>query len=215
MIYKCEAFLVYIYEGDNLICTSVSRNLTELDIQDSITEDVGGGWLTCFPENFASLEILNFSSLNGDVNIDDLERLVSRCKLLRVLKVNESITLDQLQRLLVHAPRLTELGTGSFLQELTLRQLEEIETAFSNCRNLQVLSGLWGATSLYLPLLYGACAGLTFLNLSDAPLHSGEFAKFLAHCPNLRCLWVRICFDYFKMFHFIMQKLDHNIRKTV
>ncbi|KAH6790534.1 F-box/RNI-like superfamily protein [Perilla frutescens var. frutescens] len=170
--------------------TSHCRNLTELNIQDSITEDVGGGWLSCFPENFASLEILNFSSLNGEVSFDDLERLVSRCKSLRVLKVNENITLDQLHRLLVHAPRLTELGTGSFLQELTPRQYEEIETAFSNYKNLQVLSGLWEATSLYLPLLYGACASLTFLNLSDVPLQSGEFAKLLAHCPNLRCLWV-------------------------
>lgn len=166
------------------------RNLTELNIQDSITEDVGGGWLSCFPENFASLEILNFSSLNGEVSFDDLERLVSRCKSLRVLKVNESITLDQLQRLLVHAPKVTGLGTGSFLQELTPRQYEEIETAFCNCKNLQALSGLWEATSLYLPVLYGACASLTFLNLSVAPLQSGEFAKLLAHCPNLRCLWV-------------------------
>lgn len=166
------------------------RNLTELNIQDSITEDVGGGWLSCFPENFASLEILNFSSLNGEVSFDDLERLVSRCKSLRVLKVNESITLDQLQRLLVHAPKVTGLGTGSFLQELTPRQYEEIETAFCHCKNLQALSGLWEATSLYLPVLYGACASLTFLNLSDAHLQSGEFAKLLAHCPNLRCLWV-------------------------
>lgn len=187
-----------ICEKDLIICTSISRNLTELNIQDSITEDVGVSWLSCFPENFSSLEILNFSSLNGVVNFDDLERLVSRSKLLRVLKVNESISLDQLQRLLVQAPRLTELGTGSFMQELTPRQYEEIETAFSNCRALQVLSGLWEATSLYLPLLYGACASLTFLNLSDAPLQSGEFAKLLAHCPNLQRLWVRIYFYYFK-----------------
>lgn len=200
------------HKGDHLICISVSRNLTELNIQDSITEDVGGGWLSCFPENFASLEILNFSSLNGEVSFDDLERLVSRCKSLRVLKVNESITLDQLQRLLVHAPKVTGLGTGSFLQELTPRQYEEIETAFCNCKNLQALSGLWEATSLYLPVLYGACASLTFLNLSDAPLQSGEFAKLLAHCPNLRCLWVRIYLIYFIRNPF-WKKLVHQIRK--
>ncbi|KAG8385628.1 hypothetical protein BUALT_Bualt03G0064800 [Buddleja alternifolia] len=166
------------------------RNLTELDIQDSATEDVGGGWLSCFPENFASLEILNFASLNSEVNFDDLERLVSQCKSLRVLKVNESIILDQLQRLLVHASQITELGIGSFMQELTPRQHEDIEIAFRNCRKLQVLSGLWEATTPYLPVLYGACAGLTFLNLSGVPLQSGELAKLLAHCPNLRRLWV-------------------------
>lgn len=166
--------------------------MTELDIQDTVTEDAGEDWLSCFPENFASLEILNFSSVNGEVNFDDLERLVSRCKSLRVLKVNESITLEQLQRLLVHAPKLMELGTGSFPEELTPRQYEEIETAFSNCKNLQVLSGFWDENSLYLPVLYGACAGLTFLNLSVAPLQSSEFAKLLTHCPNLRRLWVSI-----------------------
>ncbi|KAL8460293.1 hypothetical protein ACS0TY_032003 [Phlomoides rotata] len=170
----------------------VPRNLTELNILDSVAEDVGGGWLSCFPENFASLEILNFAGLNSnsEVSFDDLERLVCQCNSLRVLKVNESITLDQLQRLLVQAPQLVELGTGSFVQELTLRQYEEIETAFSNCKNLQILSGVWEAASLYLPVLYGACAGLTFLNLSEAPIQSGDFVKLLFHCPNLRRLWV-------------------------
>lgn len=168
-----------------------SRKLTELDIQDSVTVDVGGGWLSCFPENFASLEILNFASLNSEVSFDALERLVSRCRSLRVLKVNESITLEQLQRLLVHAPQLMGLGTGSFMQELTPSQYADIERAFRNCKNLQVLSGLWDATALYLPIIYGACAGLTFLNLSEADLQSGELAKLLAHCPNLRRLWVR------------------------
>ncbi|XP_051126248.1 protein TRANSPORT INHIBITOR RESPONSE 1-like [Andrographis paniculata] len=167
------------------------RNLTELDIQDSVTIEVGGSWLSCFPEDFSSLEVLNFASLSSVVNFDDLERLVSRSKSLRVLKVNESITLEQLHRLLVHAPQITELGTGSFSQELTHRQYEDIQSAFSNCRNLEVLSGLWeGATSLNLPVLYGACANLTFLNLNEVPLQSSEFSMLLAHCPDLRRLWV-------------------------
>ncbi|PIN18572.1 Leucine rich repeat protein [Handroanthus impetiginosus] len=183
---SCDGF-----SGNGLkAIVSHCRNLTELDIQDCVTEDFAGDWLSSFPENFASLEILNFASLNSEVSFDDLERLVSQCKSLRVLKVNESITLDLLQRLLMHASQLTELGTGSFSQELTPRQYEEIERAFSNCKNLQVLSGLWEASSLYLPLIYGACAGLTFLNLSDVALQSGEFAKLLAYCPNLRRLWV-------------------------
>ncbi|KAL6562186.1 hypothetical protein OROGR_003193 [Orobanche gracilis] len=170
------------------------RNLTELDIQDSGTEDVGGDWLSYFPETFTSLEILNFASpcINSDISFDDLERLVSRCKSLKVLKVHESIRLDQLRRLLVNAPHLTELGTGSFMQDLTPRQCEEIESAFSKYKSLRVLSGLWELedNSPYLPFLYGACAGLTFLDLMNASLQSGEFAKLLAHCPNLRRLWV-------------------------
>lgn len=164
--------------------------MTELDIQENGIDDLGGGWLSCFPENFMSLEVLNFANLNSDVSFDALERLVSRCRSLKCLKVNKNVSLEQLQRLLERAPQLTELGTGSFLQELTPRQHSELESAFNNCKNINTLSGLWEATSPYLPVLYPACTKLTFLNLSYAPLQSGELAKLLVHCPNLRRLWV-------------------------
>ncbi|KAK9268229.1 hypothetical protein L1049_010672 [Liquidambar formosana] len=183
---SCDGFST---DGLGAIATHC-KNLTQLDIQENGIDDLGGGWLSCFPENFTSLEILNFANLNSDVNFEALERLVSRCKSLKVLKVNKNIMLDQLQRLLVHAPRLMELGTGSFLPELTACQYAELESAFNNCKNLHTLSGLWDATTLYLPALYPACTSLTFLNLNDAALQSGELAKLLAHCPLLRRLWV-------------------------
>lgn len=176
------------------------RNLTELDIQENGIDDLGGNWLNCFPENFTSLEILNFANLNSDVSFDALERLVTRCKSLKVLKVNKSITLDQLQKLLVHSTQLMELGTGSFSAELTTNQYAELEKAFNNCKNLHTLSGLWDATSLYLPVLYPACTSLTFLNLSYAALQSGELAKLLAHCPLLQRLWVRKLLSNFLKF---------------
>ncbi|KAI6703846.1 hypothetical protein NL676_012982 [Syzygium grande] len=166
------------------------RNLTELDIQENGIDDISGDWLSCFPENFTSLEVLNFASLSSDVEFDALERLVSRCNSLKVLKVNRTITLDQLQRLLVRAPRLTELGTGSFLQELNAHQHSELERAFGGCKNLHTLSGLCEAMALYLPVLYPACVNLTFLNLNDAALQHEELAKLLVHCPCLQRLWV-------------------------
>ncbi|KAM3362475.1 protein TRANSPORT INHIBITOR RESPONSE 1 [Capsicum galapagoense] len=138
------------------------KSLTELDIQENGMDDISGSWLSCFPDDFASLEVLNFASLNSEISIDALERLVSRCKSLRVLKVNKNVTLSQLQHLLVRAPQLIELGTGCFLPDLTSRQYAELET----------------------------CASLTFLNLSYATIRSGEFSKLLAHCPSLRRLWV-------------------------
>ncbi|KAL3643377.1 hypothetical protein CASFOL_014192 [Castilleja foliolosa] len=185
-LWTCEGFS----ENGLKAVASHCRNLTELDIQDSVTNDINGDWLSCFPENFASLEILNFASLNTEASFDALERLVSQCKLLRVLKVNETISLDQLQRLLLHASQLTELGTGSFVQELTPHQYQEIESTISSCKNLRVVSGLWDLNPVNLPLLYGACPGLTFLDLTNAPLGSEEFVKLLAHCSNLRRLWV-------------------------
>ncbi|KAF8031391.1 hypothetical protein BT93_D0556 [Corymbia citriodora subsp. variegata] len=152
------------------------RNLTELDIQENGIDDI--------------IVLLNFASLSSDIDFDALERLVSRCNSLKVLKVNRTITLDQLQRLLVRAPRLTELGTGSFLQELNAYQCPDLERAFGGCKNLHTLSGLYEATALYLPVLYPACANLTFLNLNDAALQNEELAKLVVHCPCLRRLWV-------------------------
>ncbi|KAG6639688.1 hypothetical protein I3843_10G111200 [Carya illinoinensis] len=166
------------------------KNLTELDIQENDLNDKSGSWLSCFPENFSSLEVLNFANLSNDVNFEALERLVSRCKSLKVLKVNRNITLEQLPRLLIHAPLLTELGTGSFLQEHPACQYSELENAFNKCMNLNTLSGLSEVTALSLPALYPTCANLTFLNLSCAALQSGELAKLLVHCPCLRRLWV-------------------------
>lgn len=153
-------------------------------------DDRSGSWLSCFPETFTSLETLNFANLNSEVNFDALERLVSRCKSFKVLKVNKNINLEQLQKLISHAPTLMELGTGTFMQDLTSNQHSELETAFSNCKNLHTLSGLWEAKALYLPVLYPASTNLTFLNLSYAALQSGEFASLLSHCPNLRRIWV-------------------------
>nr|GMC87992.1 protein TRANSPORT INHIBITOR RESPONSE 1-like [Ipomoea batatas] len=153
-------------------------------------DDYSGSWLSCFPEEFTSLEILNFASLNSEVSFDALERLVGRCKSLRVLKVNKNINPLQLQCLLMRAPQLVELGSGSFLQDLTPRDLSELADVFGKCKNLNTLSGLWEVTSVFLPVLYPACANLTFLNLSYATIRSSEFAKLLEHCPNLRRLWV-------------------------
>lgn len=165
--------------------------MTELDIQENGIEDISGSWLSCFPESFTSLEVLNFANVNSEVDFDALEKLVSRCKSLKDLKVNKSISLEQLQKLLVLAPQLVDLGTGSFSQELTDDQRAELESAFNKCKNIHKLSGLWQATALYFPALSPVCANLTFLNLSYATLGSSELVKLLMHCPLLKRLWVR------------------------
>ncbi|XP_047307774.1 protein AUXIN SIGNALING F-BOX 3-like [Impatiens glandulifera] len=166
------------------------KNLTELDIQENGMEDLKGSWLSCFPDNFSSLKLLNFASLHSDVCFSDLEKLVGRCKSLKVLKVNSHVTLDQLKRLLDLAPQLTDLGTGSFWQESAIHQLPELESTFGKSKNLLTLSGLWDASSLFLKVLYHACCNLTFLNLSYAAVRGVELDKFLAHCPKLQRLWL-------------------------
>eukprot|EP01018_Ginkgo_biloba_P011688 Gb_07333 [translate_table: standard] len=166
------------------------RNMTELDLQESEIDDRGGHWLSCFPETCVSLVSLNFACLHSEVNFDALERLVARCNSLKILKLNKTISLEQLQRLLVKAPQLTELGTGSFSQELKLRQYADLENAFNNCKELRTLSGLWEVAPPYLPVMYSVCLNLTFLNLSYANMRSWELARLIGNCHHLRRLWV-------------------------
>ncbi|KAK9092312.1 hypothetical protein Syun_027223 [Stephania yunnanensis] len=183
---SCDGFTTYGLEAIASNC----KNLIELDIQENGIDDRGGNWLSCFPEEFTSLEVLNFATLQSEVNFDSLEKLVARCKGLKVLKLNKNINLEQLHGLLVRAPQLSELGTGSFSQDLTDHQCMELRNAFKNCKNLQTFSGLWEAASIYLPVIYPACSKLTFLNLSDAALLSSDLAKLLPNCQMLRKLWV-------------------------
>ncbi|KAL7606943.1 transport inhibitor response 1-like protein Os04g0395600 [Lactuca sativa] len=183
---SCDGFST---DGLKAIATHC-KNITELDIQENGIDDLGGHWLSCFPESLTSLEVLNFASLNSEVSFEALEKLISRSKSLRVLKVNRNISLDQLQKLLLQAPQLMELGTGTFMQELVSGPLTDLKNTFSNCKKLITLSGLWDATSLYLPVIYPACVNLTFLNLSYATLRSGELSNLLSHCKSLRRLWL-------------------------
>ncbi|XP_024988910.1 protein TRANSPORT INHIBITOR RESPONSE 1-like isoform X2 [Cynara cardunculus var. scolymus] len=151
---SCDGFST---DGLKAIATNC-KNLTELDVQENGIDDLGGHWLSCFPESLSSLEILNFASLNSE--------------------------------LLLQAPQLMELGTGTFMQELVSGPVTELKNTFSNCKHLVTLSGLWDATPLYLPVIYPACARLTFLNLSYATLRSIELANLLTHSKSLRRLWL-------------------------
>nr|GEW26810.1 hypothetical protein [Tanacetum cinerariifolium] len=183
---SCDGFSTIGLEA----IATYSKNLTELDLQENVINDLGGDWLSFFPENLTSLEVLNFATLSSEVSFDVLESLVSRSKSLRVLKVNQKVTLDQLKKLLVLAPQLTELGTGTLSENLVSSSVSELESAFSKCGNLHTLSGFWDASFVYIPAVYPVCGGLTFLNLSYSDLGADELEHILTHCKRLTRLWV-------------------------
>jgi transport inhibitor response 1 len=164
------------------------RNLAELELQENDIEFRSGEWLTGFPETYTSLVSLNFATVRSHVNYVDfvgLERLVARCPLLKKLKLNKEITLDQLQRLLQLSPNLVELGTGSYSQKLSLPQ-----TALGNCNSLRSLSVIWEVVPVFVHTLYPVCANLTSLNLSDVLLPTTDFQELISHCPKLQRLLV-------------------------
>uniref|UniRef100_A0A0E0H9G8 Transport inhibitor response 1 domain-containing protein n=1 Tax=Oryza nivara TaxID=4536 RepID=A0A0E0H9G8_ORYNI len=168
----------------------VGRHLRELDLQENEIEDCSIHWLSLFPESFTSLVTLNFSCLEGEVNITVLERLVTRCHNLKTLKLNNAIPLDKLASLLHKAPQLVELGTGKFSADYHSDLFAKLEAAFGGCKSLRRLSGAWDAVPDYLPAFYCVCEGLTSLNLSYATVRGPELIKFISRCRNLQQLWV-------------------------
>ncbi|KAK9691806.1 hypothetical protein RND81_09G221300 [Saponaria officinalis] len=166
------------------------RNLRTLDLCESEVDDRSGNWISDFPDSYTSLESLNIACLGSDLRFCSLERLVSRCPNLKLLRLNRAVPLEKLATLLEKAPQLVDFGTGSFLTELSTEAYLKLTKAFAGCKGLKSLSGLYDVAPNCLPALYPVCSGLTSLNLSYAAIHSPDLIELVGNCPRLQCLWV-------------------------
>lgn len=172
------------------IIASKCRQLRRLDLNEDDIIDSGVDWLSCFPETTISLECLSFECLEGPINIDALEKLVARCSSLKELRLNRTISIVQLHRLMLRAPQLTHLGTGCFSYDFRPEQATVLQVAFNNCKSLQCLSGFREVVPEYLPTIYSVCNNLLELNLSYAVMGSRELEQIVCNCPKLQRLWV-------------------------
>ena len=173
--------------------SSAHRHLTEFDLHENDIYVRNGEWLTAFPETQTSLECLNFATIKSKVDDTDfqyLEALVARCPGLKRLKLNREVTLEQLQRLLLRAPQLVELGTGIYNQNLSWGKLQQLQASLVRCKNLRSLSGLWDVVPTCLPTLYPVCLELLSLDLSNILLSTVDFSKFITYCHKLQRLLV-------------------------
>lgn len=168
-----------------------SRLLRELDLQENEVDDRGPRWLSCFPDSCTSLVSLNFACIKGEVNAGSLERLVARSPSLRSLRLNRSVSVDTLSKILMRAPNLEDLGTGNLTDDFQAESYLRLTLALEKCKLLRSLSGFWDASPLCLPFIYPVCGQLTGLNLSYAPtLDSSDLTKMISHCVKLQRLWV-------------------------
>ncbi|KAL6890278.1 hypothetical protein ACP4OV_009041 [Aristida adscensionis] len=186
VLVSCEGFTT---AGLATIATNC-RFLKELDLQESIVKQRGGQhWINCFPKPSTSLESLNFACLVGEVNALELEQLVERSPNLKSLRLNRSVPVDVLARMLSRTPKLEDLGTGSFLRGYN--PFSSLFNALYKCSSLKSLSGFWDASGSFLREIYSVCHNLTSLNLSYAPLiPSADLINTIHQCPKLRILWV-------------------------
>lgn len=187
VLVSCEGF-----STDGLAAiASNCRHLRELDLQENEVEDHRGQWLSCFPESCTSLVSLNFACLRGEVNISALERLVARCKNLSSLKLNHAVPVDALQKILVQAPQLQELGAGSYVHDPDSETCKKLKNTIQNCTSIRSLSGFLEVAPRCLPSVYPVCVNLTSLNLSYAPgIYSKDLIKLIRHCRKLQRLWI-------------------------
>lgn len=161
-------------------------------MQENEIEDHRGHWLSCFPDTSISLVSLNFACLKGDINLAALERLVARSPNLKTLKLNRAVPIDALQKILIRAPQLIDLGIGSFVHDPDSEMYQKLKNTIQNCKSIRSLSGFLEVTAYCLPSIYPICSNLTSLNLSYAPgVPGSELIKLIRHCYNLQRLWVR------------------------
>ncbi|KAE8710066.1 Protein AUXIN SIGNALING F-BOX 3 [Hibiscus syriacus] len=190
VLVSCEGFTT---DGLAAIASNC-RFLKELDLQENEVEDHRGHWLSCFPESCTSLASLNFACLKGEINLASLERLVARSPNLKSLRLNRAVPFDTLQRLLIRAPQLVDLGTGSYVHDPSSEAYNKFKAAIQSCKSIRSLSGFLEVAPCCMSAIYPICENLTFLNLSYAAgLQSNELTKLIQHCKRLQRLWILDC----------------------
>ncbi|PON95451.1 F-box domain containing protein [Trema orientale] len=190
VLVSCEGFTT-----DGLAAIAANcRHLRELDLQENEIDDRKGQWLSCFADNCTSLVSLNFACLKGEINLAALERLVSRSPDLKVLRLNRAVPLDTLQKILMKAPQIVDLGTGSYVHDPHSETYSKLKTTILKCTSIRSLSGFLEVTPRCLGAFYPVCANLTSLNLSYAPdIHGSDLVKLIRHCVKLQRLWILDC----------------------
>ncbi|KAL5581440.1 hypothetical protein UlMin_013882 [Ulmus minor] len=190
VLVNCEGFTT-----DGLAAVAANcRYLRELDLQENEIDDHKGHWLSCFPENCTSLVSLNFACLRGEINLTALERLVARSPNLKVLRLNRSVPLEALQKILMRAPQIVDLGTGSYVQDPHSESYANLKSTLMKYQSIKSLSGFLDVSPRCLPAFYPVCKNLTSLNLSYSPgIHCSDLLKLLRNCNKLQRLWILDC----------------------
>lgn len=176
-----------------MLCEFFCRQLRVLDLIESEVVDDDVDWISCFPGNHTCLESLIFDCVECLINFEALERLVARSPSLKKLRVNRFLSMGQLYRLMIRAPQLTHLGTGSFgtVDGMILGDQEQDYTpAFAACKSLTCLSGFRETLPELLPAIYPVCANLTSLNFSYANINAEQLKPVIRHCHKLQTFWV-------------------------
>ncbi|KAG7617160.1 F-box protein FBX14 [Arabidopsis thaliana] len=173
------------------IVANKCRQLKVLDLMESEVTDDELDWISCFPEGETHLESLSFDCVESPINFKALEELVVRSPFLKKLRTNRFVSLEELHRLMVRAPQLTSLGTGSFSPDNVPQgeQQPDYAAAFRACKSIVCLSGFREFRPEYLLAISSVCANLTSLNFSYANISPHMLKPIISNCHNIRVFW--------------------------
>lgn len=168
------------------------RQIRVLDLIESEVSDDEVDWISYFPESKTCLESLTFDCVECPIDFEALEKLVIRSPSLKRLRLNRFVSITQLYRLMIRAPQLTNLGTGSFGASTVIDEPDpDYASAFAACKSIVCLSGFREIAPEYLPAIYPVCCNLTSLNLSYAAnINTEQFKAVISRCHKLQVLWV-------------------------
>lgn len=177
------------------VIASECRRLRVLELIEDDVSDDEVDWISCFPaDGPTNLESLTFECVEAPINFESLEKLVARSPLLKKLRLNRYVTVSQLYRLILRAPQLTHLGTGSFSTPDQFHGDSNSESdyvsAFAACRSIVCVSGFRDIAPEYLPCMIPVCSNLTSLNLSYANINAEQLKPVIRHCHKLQVFWV-------------------------
>ena len=164
----------------------------------SVVGNDSGQRISNFPESFTSLVSLNFGSLKGVVNVDDLMSLVARCPNLKNLRLNKAVPLPTLPQILLRAPQLVELGIDPRAQHIDPESYNRLYEVIRKCKSIQSLS-LSGALHIFLSCQFHLSAIFpTLISLdiiSFIEVQILGFINLLKHCHKLQRLRVYFFFN--------------------
>ncbi|OIW06494.1 hypothetical protein TanjilG_05265 [Lupinus angustifolius] len=187
VLVRCEGFTTIGLAAIAANC----RFLKDLDLQESKVDDHRGHWLSFFPDCCTSLVTLKFACLKGSVNLAALERLVARSPNLRSLRLNGNVPLDALKNILMQAPQLVDLGTGSFVHDPNPEALVGLRNIISKCKSITEISGFFNVLPYCLSAIYPICMNLTCLDLCRVVgIPSNSLIKLASRCAKLQRLWI-------------------------
>lgn len=159
-------------------------------LEESSIVEKDGEWLRILALSNAVLETLNFyMTYLVKFDVEDLERIVKRCKSLTSLKISDCDILS-LARFLRAAPALQEFAGGSFDDaDRDLLEQQDKYAAVSFPLRLCRL-GLTFLGNSHLDVLFPYAAMLKKLDLLYAMLDTDGHCLLIQKCPNLEVLEV-------------------------